>query len=186
MSTSTQVKFYRGKQYNPVNQGETSNNGEIVFLNDRMKDTPPTNADDLKQYNIEKKLGSIWQDDKIVGTTRANELCLTDNIKVTNSVGNIVNGDTLQKGENIYNILSELLTKQVEYPSYEEAYASPGTRPSNVGLISVTGVDSSNRMYIDQTATVEYPTGISVSASTTKTKYRNGGTSGYTVPTDTK
>lgn len=74
---SEKVKFYRGKSWDPSKQGEPSEQGEIVFINDAFeKDLEPN------KYNEAKKFGSIYQDDKIVGTTRAEKLMTTEDITV--------------------------------------------------------------------------------------------------------
>ena len=101
---SEKVKFYRGKEHkNP----EPGNKGEIILLNDTM------GTDGTGDQKVDG-FGSIWQDDKIVGTTKASELRLTENLTVMGTnVGNITNGETLEKGMTIEDILKQMLQKEV-------------------------------------------------------------------------
>ena len=73
MAEQTKVKFYRGKEHN----NPEPDNGEIIMLNDAFEQ-----GLDSDQYNEAKKFGSIYQDDKIVGTTRAEQLMTTESIQV--------------------------------------------------------------------------------------------------------
>lgn len=173
-TTQEKVKFYRGKSYNPTTQGDTESKGEIVFLNDRMKETPPAEEDALKQYNIERKLGSIWQDDKIVGTTRANELCLTNKIKVTKegvTVGGITTNTVLDKGMSLEEILRQMFCE-----TYNPEYSGPYTL-NNINAVknsvSAPSTTGSSEVYIlvGSSTTLSIPTYMS---NEVWTNYSNG------------
>lgn len=68
-----QVKFYRGnyKEFETHKNPEESNSGEIIFVNDA-----------IDNESGDKNIGSIYQDEYIVGTTRADELRLTTDLEV--------------------------------------------------------------------------------------------------------
>lgn len=70
---SEQVKFYRGnfEKFKEHQNPEDDNRGEIIFINDAI---------DNEQGD--KWKGSIYQDEYIVGTTRADELRLTNDLQV--------------------------------------------------------------------------------------------------------
>lgn len=70
---SEQVKFYRGnyEEFETHKNPEEGNSGEIIFVNDA-----------IDNENGDKNIGSIYQDEYIVGTTRADELRLTNNLQV--------------------------------------------------------------------------------------------------------
>ena len=71
--SNEQVKFYRGnfEKFKEHQNPEEDNAGEIIFINDAI-DNP----------SGDKTIGSIYQDQYIVGTTRADELRLTSNLEV--------------------------------------------------------------------------------------------------------
>ena len=108
---SEKVKFYRGNSWDRDAQNEAAlqDKGEIVFVNDAFgKDTT------AEDYETSREFGSIYQDDKIVGTTKASELRLTEPLTVMGTnVGNITNGKTLEKGASIEDILRMMLQKEV-------------------------------------------------------------------------
>jgi hypothetical protein len=78
---SEKVKFYRGNTWDRDAQNEAAlkDAGEIVFVNDAFNMDKTADEDG---YDNARNFGSIYQDDKIVGTTKANELRLTEEITV--------------------------------------------------------------------------------------------------------
>lgn len=180
--SETKVKFYRGKTWNPATEGEPTNNGEVVMINDAMYDQVGTGEGQISQeeYNSRKKFGSVYQDDKIVGTTKASELRLTEDIDVSNAVGNIISGDKLTKGMSVEDILAELLSAPVKYPSCQPASVSfSGIK--NAGTITA----SSTTPYVGQTVTFTYPTTATATITFNKTKYTNGGSTTSAIPEGT-
>lgn len=108
---SEKVKFYRGNVWDRDAQNEAAKQdaGEIVFVNDAFNMSA-----DAEGYKDARDFGSIYQDDKIVGTTKANELRLTQDLTVMGTnVGNITNNKTLEKGMSIEDILRMMLQKEV-------------------------------------------------------------------------
>lgn len=106
----TKVKFYRGKTWNPSSEGEPSNNGEIVMINDAMGDVVGDADGQVAQdvYDQRKKFGSVYQDDKIVGTTRADQLMITQDITVNDGEG----GETIPAGTPVQTILTDILNQE--------------------------------------------------------------------------
>ena len=114
---SEQVKFYRGN-YQKFNEhfGEVDEStGEIIFVNDAM------DKDDG-----DERVGSIYQDKYIVGTTRADELRLTNDLVVVGGplADDVQNGwpedwkdsqgnPIIPKGQSMEDILRSLFTKRV-------------------------------------------------------------------------
>lgn len=76
---SEKVKFYRGNVWDRDAQNEAAkqDTGEIVFVNDAFN-----MSTDAEGYKVARDFGSIYQDDKIVGTTKANELRLTEDLSI--------------------------------------------------------------------------------------------------------
>ena len=164
-----EIKFKAGTTI----EGKSINDSDIVMINNTMGSVNP-DAD-------EAKLGSVYKGTKIVGTTKAKELCLTEEISVSNPVGNIISGDKLTKGMNIEDILIELLSAPVQYPSYEAAEISYDTTVSDKGSIT----PSIASPYFSETVTYTYPESATCSATITPTKYKNGGDTDFIIPKDT-
>jgi hypothetical protein len=164
----SEIKFKTGTTV----QGKEVNVGDIIMVNNTMGSANSDSADD--------KLGSVYRGSKIVGTTKANELCLTSDIVVSNAVGNIINGDELKKGMSVEDILTELLSAPVQYPSYTSASVSYGNI-TNKGAIA----SSNQTPYVGQTVTYTYPTTASATITKVGTKYKNGGSSTSAVPANT-
>ena len=120
------VQFWRGKELKTNPDGSTSTNGEIIFLNNTMSETSAPVGTDADAWVIDKKLGSIYQDDKIVGTTKAKELCLDEDIKITKngaSFGGKTFGQTLKKGDSLLDLLKAMLQEKY-YPTYYDESCS--------------------------------------------------------------
>lgn len=98
----SEIKFKSGTTV--VNK--TINDGDIVMVNNTMGTANSDVADD--------KLGSVYKGTKIVGTTKADELRLTEDLTVKGTVvGNISDGTKLEKGISIEQILKMMLQKEI-------------------------------------------------------------------------
>ena len=118
-SMSEQVKFYRGNftQFENHKNPETDNTGEIILVNDAID-----NASGNSSY------GAIYQDDKIVGTTRAEQLMTTADITVAGGpLANDIDDNwpadtnwtvggvkTIPAGTSIQEILEKLFLKETQ------------------------------------------------------------------------
>ena len=100
----SEIKFKAGKNF--PNPADGIAESDIVMVNDTMGDTE---ADETA-----KGFGSVYKGTRIVGTTKANELRLTEDLTVMGTnVGNIANGDKLEKGASIEKILKMMLQKEI-------------------------------------------------------------------------
>jgi hypothetical protein len=165
----SEIKF----KYGTTIEGKTVGDSDIVMVNNTMGVSEGIDTN-------EEKLGSVYRGSKIVGTTKASELCLTEEITVSNPVGNIITGDKLTKGMSVEDILIELLSAPVEYPSYTEASISYGSI-SNKGDIT----EDIETPYVGQTVTYTYPATATATITINKTKYKNGGSDTSSIPSNT-
>lgn len=165
----SEIKFKAGTQL-PTDTYNI-NDSDIVMINNNMDGTNES----------ESSLGSIYKGTKIVGTTKAKELCLTGEISVSNPVGNIISGDKLTKGMNIEDILIELLSAPIQYPSYQDAKITYPLTVTTPGSVSPSITDP----YFSETVTYTYPESATCSATITSTKYKNGGDTDFTTPNNT-
>lgn len=190
----TQVKFYRGKTWNnPENE-----NGEILFLNDAFDSTL---TKDSPEYTSAAKFGSIYQDDKIVGTTRAEKLMTTADITVqggplanniaesgdewtfgTDTAGNKV----IPAGTSIQDILTQLFLKEKWGVPNEPVIATLTTAVDapTPSLSAPTQTDS--LVEIGDTITVDKITANAVTYGGTTTTSVSGFTYGYSSTDDNK
>lgn len=99
MSNSVNFKF------GSTIDGKTVSENDIVAINKSM-------AADAESGS--EKYGSIYKGDKILGTTEANKLYTTSELKVTGvTVGNLSNGTTISAGSDIMSILTQMLMKEL-------------------------------------------------------------------------
>lgn len=92
-------------KYGSTIEGKTVNDGDFVAINKAMVD----GASDA-----DKKYGSIYKGDKILGTTEADKLMTTDEITVTGvTVGNLANGTKIPAGTDIMSLLAQMLAKEL-------------------------------------------------------------------------
>lgn len=196
-TTQEKVKFYRGKSYNPATQGDTGSKGEIVFLNDAFDSTLSSGT---PAYEAAAKLGSIWQDDKIVGTTRAEQLMTTAPITVqggplANNIAETGDGDwpfgtdtagnkVIPAGTSIQDILTQLFLKEKWGAPNEPVLATLTTSVDapTPQLSATTQTDS--LVEIGDTITVDKITANKVTYGGTTTTSVSGFTYGYSADND--
>jgi hypothetical protein len=98
----SEIKFKHGTTI----EGKTINDGDIIMVNNTMGSSNTNEETD--------GFGSVYKGTKIVGTTKADELRLTENLKVIGTtVGNITNGETLKKGMSIEDVLKMMLQQEI-------------------------------------------------------------------------
>lgn len=92
-------------KYGSTLEGKTVNDGDFVAINKAMAE----GADDA-----DKKYGSIYKGDKILGTTEADKLMTTGELTVTGvTVGNLANGTKIPAGTDIMSLLTQMLAKEL-------------------------------------------------------------------------
>ena len=83
---------------------------DIVMLNNAM-----SAEEGAENYDTDKKLGSVYKGDKIVGTTKAEELCLTEDLTVEGvTVGGVSTGVEFKAGDSLDLILRKILQKEID------------------------------------------------------------------------
>ena len=92
-------------KYGASIEGKTVADGDFVAINKALAE----GASDS-----DKKYGSIYKGDKILGTTEADKLMTTEDITVTGvTVGNLANGATIPAGTDIMSLLAQMLAKEL-------------------------------------------------------------------------
>ena len=92
-------------KYGSTIEGKTVNDGDFVAINKAMAEGA---------VDADKKYGSIYKGDKILGTTEADKLMTTDEITVTGvTVGNLANGTKIPAGTDIMSLLAQMLAKEL-------------------------------------------------------------------------
>lgn len=92
-------------KYGSSIDGKVISDGDFVAINKGLGDG---------SSETDKKYGSIYKGDKILGTTEADKLVTTHDIKVTGvTVGNLVNGTTIPAGTDIMSLLAQALAKEL-------------------------------------------------------------------------
>lgn len=138
-------------KYGSTIEGKTVNDGDFVAINKAMADGAA---------DTDKKYGSIYKGDKILGTTEADKLMTTDEITVTGvTVGNLANGTKIPAGTDIMSLLAQMLAKE----------------------LGVSATKPTAKLAGDTSKTVE--TGTVLSGNTYTATYTDGkytGVSGYT------
>lgn len=99
MSNSVNFKF------GSTIEGKTLADGDFVAINKAMAEGAAES---------DKKYGSIYKGDKILGTTEADKLMTTEEITVTGvNVGNLSNGTVIPAGTDIMGLLAKMLAKEL-------------------------------------------------------------------------
>ena len=136
----SEIKFKAGKNF--PNPADNIAESDIIMINDTMGDTAADETD--------KVFGSVYKGTRIVGTTKASELCLTEDLTVMGTnVGNITNGKKLERGASIEDILKMMLQKAVGIKTTKPTVSNFSVTPTDdveVGApvtvtLSVTYVD---------------------------------------------
>lgn len=92
-------------KYGPTIEGKTVADGDFVAVNRGMADGAS---------EVDKKYGSMYKGDKIIGTTEADKLMTTEEITVTGvTVGNLANGAKIPAGTDIMSLLAQMLAKEL-------------------------------------------------------------------------
>lgn len=92
-------------KYGSTLEGKTVNDGDFVAINKAMAEGA---------VDADKKYGSIYKGDKILGTTEADKLMTTDELTVTGvTVGNLANGTKIPAGTDIMSLLAQMLAKEL-------------------------------------------------------------------------
>lgn len=92
-------------KYGSTLEGKTVNEGDFVAINKAMA---------AGAADADKKYGSIYKGDKILGTTEADKLMTTEEITVTGvTVGNLANGAKIPAGTDIMSLLAQMLAKEL-------------------------------------------------------------------------
>lgn len=92
-------------KYGSTLEGKTVNDGDFVAINKAMAEGA---------VDTDKKYGSIYKGDKILGTTEADKLMTTDELTVTGvTVGNLANGTKIPAGTDIMSLLTQMLAKEL-------------------------------------------------------------------------
>lgn len=92
-------------KYGSTIEGKTLADGDFVAINKAMAEGAAES---------DKKYGSIYKGDKILGTTEADKLVTTEEIIVTGvNVGNLSNGTVIPAGTDIMGFLAKMLAKEL-------------------------------------------------------------------------
>lgn len=87
-------------------EGKTVADNDLVAVNKNMSGTAE---------EVDSKFGSTYKGSKIIGTTEADKLCITEDFKVTGvTVGNLTSGFDIHRGDDIMTILKKMLQKTID------------------------------------------------------------------------
>lgn len=87
-------------------EGKTPEDNDLVAINQSLSST--ANEGD-------EKFGSTYKGSKIIGTTEADKLCITEDFQVTGvTVGNLKSGDDINRGDDIMTLLKKMLQKTID------------------------------------------------------------------------
>lgn len=128
-------------KYGSTIEGKTVNDGDFVAINKAMVD----GASDA-----DKKYGSIYKGDKILGTTEADKLMTTEDITVTGvTVGNLANGATIPAGTDIMSLLAQMLAKELGVSATKPSAKLAGDSNQTVETGSVLSGKTYTATYTD-------------------------------------
>lgn len=135
-------------------EGKTVEADDLVAINQSLDEATAEDASAAL-------LGSFYKGDKILGTTEADKLCLTEDLEVVGvTVGNVSTGKKWGKGTDLATILKSILAKEISVTA-----TNPSVTVSNSGTPNA--------------GTYEVGTSISVDLGHTYTDGRFVGQSGY-------
>lgn len=128
-------------KYGSTLEGKTVNEGDFVAINKAMADGA---ADSDKKY------GSIYKGDKILGTTEADKLMTTDDLTVTGvTVGNLANGTKIPAGTDIMSLLTQMLAKELGVSATKPTAKLTGDSSQTVETGSVLSGKTYTATYTD-------------------------------------
>lgn len=134
----SEIKFKSGTQL-PADTSKI-NESDIVMINNNMNGTNES----------ESGFGSVYKGTKIVGTTKADELLLTEPITVIGTnVGNISNNDTLAKGTSIEEILKMMLQKEVGINTIKPTVSGFSVTPADAVEVGTNVTATLSVTYVD-------------------------------------
>lgn len=87
-------------------EGKTVADNDLVAVNKNMSGTAE---------EVDSKFGSTYKGSKIIGTTEADKLCITEDFQVTGvTVGNLTSGVDIHRGDDIMTLLKKMLQKTID------------------------------------------------------------------------
>ena len=118
----SELKFKQTKSDNFA--GKEIAEGDLIAYNTQLGEASPA--------EVENKLGSTYRGQHIIGTTEAKKLCLNEDIKVRGvTVGNLKDGITLSKGDDLQTILQKILCKTIDVKAQAPTAALTPTGTTN-------------------------------------------------------
>lgn len=118
----SELKFKQTKSDNFA--GKEIAEGDLIAYNTQLGEASPA--------EVENKLGSTYRGQHIIGTTEAKKLCLNEDIKVMGvTVGNLKDGITLSKGDDLQTILQKILCKTIDVKAQAPTAALTPTGTTN-------------------------------------------------------
>ena len=128
-------------KYGSTLEGKTVNDGDFVAINKAMAEGA---------VDADKKYGSIYKGDKILGTTEANKLMTTDELTVTGvTVGNLANGTKIPAGTDIMSLLTQMLAKELGVSATKPTAKLAGDSSQTVETGSVLSGKTYTATYTD-------------------------------------
>lgn len=128
-------------KYGSTLEGKTVNDGDFVAINKAMAEGA---------VDTDKKYGSIYKGDKILGTTEADKLMTTDELTVTGvTVGNLVNGTKIPAGTDIMSLLAQMLAKELGVSATKPTAKLAGDSSQTVETGSVLSGKTYTATYTD-------------------------------------
>lgn len=122
-------------------EGKTLSDGDFVAINKAMAEG---------SNDSDKKYGSIYKGDKILGTTEADKLMTTDEITVTGvTVGNLANGTTIPAGTDIMSLLAQMLAKELGVTATKPSAKLSGDTSKTVEMGTVISGKTYTATYTD-------------------------------------
>lgn len=128
-------------KYGSTLEGKTVNDGDFVAINKAMAEGA---------VDADKKYGSIYKGDKILGTTEADKLMTTGELTVTGvTVGNLANGTKIPAGTDIMSLLTQMLAKELGVSATKPTAKLAGDSSQTVETGSVLSGKTYTATYTD-------------------------------------
>lgn len=165
-------------------EGKTINDNDFVAINRNMTGETDT---------TEQKFGSTYKGSKIIGTTEADKLCITETFKVIGTtVGNLGANTEITKGTDIMTLLKRILQKTIDVKVNAPTATLTASGDTQVEYGTVTG-DTTFTVTLNQGSFTGAESGYSTTQAmdcklsevkvdgNTATIAENGLTASYTV-----